>query len=100
VLTSLDAAVGEHGLLPHLPLLARRHEVLVATTADLAPDVEAPQGVAEAYRAAGQAGGRERRRRAGAALAATGVEVLETTPDDLPVRVADHYLALKAAGRL
>ena len=54
----------------------------------------------EAYAAAGRAGGRERRRRAAAALALTGVEVLETSPDQLPVGVADHYLALKAAGRL
>ena len=102
VLTSLDAAVGEHGLLPHLPTLARRHEVLVAATTD-GPDAGTrtrPSVVTEAYDAAGRAGGRERRRRAAAALVATGVEVLETTPEDLPVGVADHYLRLKAAGRL
>ena len=100
VLTSLDAAVGEHGLLPHLPALARRHEVLVAATTDPDEDTEAPLAVAEAYVAAGRAGGRERRRRAAAALELTGVEVLETSPDLLPVGVADHYLRLKAAGRL
>jgi uncharacterized protein (DUF58 family) len=99
VLTSLDAAAGEHGLLPHLPLLARRHEVLVATTADPS-DVPVPQVAADAYVAAGLAGGRERRRRAAAALGATGAEVLQTSPDGLPTGVADHYLALKAAGRL
>ena len=100
VLTSLDAAVGEHGLLPHLPALARRHEVLVAATNDPAEAAAAPSAPAEAYVAAGRAGGRERRRRATAALTATGVEVVETTPEDLPVAVADHYLRLKAAGRL
>ncbi|GAA1939225.1 DUF58 domain-containing protein [Nocardioides marmoribigeumensis] len=100
VLTSLDAAAGEHGLLPHLPVLARRHEVLVAATVDPSEADEPPQLVTEAYAAAGRAGGRERRRRAAAALALTGVEVLETSPDRLPVGVADHYLALKAAGRL
>jgi uncharacterized protein (DUF58 family) len=99
VLTSLDAAVGEHGLLPHLPTLARRHEVLVAATTDPDPDL-VPHATAEAYVAAGRAGGRERRRRAAAALTATGVEVLETSPEELPIAVADHYLALKAAGRL
>ena len=100
VLTSLDAAVGEHGLLPHLPTLARRHEVLVAATVDPTEDAASPAVVTEAYDAAGRAGGRERRRRAAEALRLTGVEVLETSPDDLPVGVADHYLALKAAGRL
>jgi len=100
VLTSLDAAVGEHGLLPHLPALARRHEVLVAATTDLPGATDSPSTPAEAYAAAGRAGGREQRRRASAALSATGVEVLETTPEGLPVAVADHYLRLKAAGRL
>lgn len=100
VLTSLDAAVGEHGLLPHLPLLARHHEVLVATTADPADDLTDPQVTADAYLAAGLARGRERRRRGAAALLTTGAEVLQSTPDGLPAGVADHYLALKAAGRL
>jgi uncharacterized protein (DUF58 family) len=100
VLTSLDAAVGEHGLLPHLPVLARRHEVLVAATTEPSDAAAVPQVVSDAYAAAGRAGGRERRRRATAALVATGVEVLETSPEDLPVGVADHYLKLKAAGRL
>jgi len=100
VLTSLDAAVGEHGLLPHLPALARRHEVLVASTTDPDDGGEVPQDVAGAYAAAGRAGGRERRRRAAEALTASGVEVLETSPADLPTGVADHYLRLKAAGRL
>ncbi len=100
VLTSLDAAVGEHGLLPRLPALARRHEVLVAATADPEEGATAPSGPAGAYAAAGRAGGRVRRRRAAAALQHAGVEVLETSPQDLPAAVADHYLRLKAAGRL
>ena len=100
VLTSLDAAVGEHGLLPHLPALARRHEVLVAATTEPPEAAGVPQVVSDAYAAAGRAGGREGRRRATAALGARGVEGLETSPEELPVGVADHYLRLKAAGRL
>ena len=33
-------------------------------------------------------------------LSALGVEVLDADADDLPVRLADHYLALKARGLL
>lgn len=100
VLTSLEAAAGEHALLPHLPTLTRRHEVLLAATADPPGAGVAVAGAADAYDAAGAAGGRLRRRLAESAVRAAGAEVLLTTPDRLPVDVADHYLRLKAAGRL
>ena len=100
VLTSLDAAAGEHALLPHLPALARHYEVLVASTRDRDEQREAPAVASAAYAAAGAAAGRERRRRAEQALRTSGAEVLDTTPEQLPVEVADHYLRLKAQGRL
>lgn len=100
VLTSLEAAAGEHALLPHLPALTRHYEVLVASTRDADEQRAVPSVSSEAYAAAGAAAGRERRRRAEQALRASGAEVLDTTPEQLPVEVADHYLRLKAQGRL
>ncbi len=100
VLTSLDAAAGEHALLPHLPALTRHYEVLVASTRDPEAPTVSPRDAGRAYAAAGVAAGRERRRLAAQALTLTGAEVLDTTPEHLPVEVADHYLRLKALGRL
>jgi hypothetical protein len=40
------------------------------------------------------------RRHTAARLQRAGVVVVEGGPDDLPPRLADAYLALKAAGRL
>ena len=40
------------------------------------------------------------RGRTSEALGRLGVTVLDASPDDLPVRLADHYLALKAQGLL
>ena len=40
------------------------------------------------------------RRRTAAALEQLGVDVLDAPPDELPVRLADHYLMLKRQGRL
>jgi uncharacterized protein (DUF58 family) len=34
------------------------------------------------------------------ALGRLGVDVLDAPPDELPVRLADHYLALKREGLL
>ncbi len=34
------------------------------------------------------------------ALGRLGVDVLDAPPDELPVRLADHYLALKRQGLL
>jgi hypothetical protein len=35
-----------------------------------------------------------------AAIRQSGAEVVSAAPQDLPPALADHYLALKAAGRL
>ena len=40
------------------------------------------------------------RSRTAAALTTLGVTVLDAPPDDLPLALADHYLALKRAGLL
>jgi uncharacterized protein (DUF58 family) len=100
--TGLDAAGVEEGLMPVLPALARRHQVVVAAVAD--PRVEelaAGRGEAAAvYGAAAAERARSDRRRVTELLRRRGVEVVDAPPEQLPPQLADAYLALKAAGRL
>ncbi|MFI1165431.1 DUF58 domain-containing protein [Streptomyces sp. NPDC020801] len=102
LLTSLDAAPVEEGLLPVLPQLTRRHTVLVASVAD--PHVAgmaAARGNADAvYEAAAAAQAQADRHRTAQQLRRHGVTVVDATPDELAPALADAYLALKAAGRL
>jgi uncharacterized protein (DUF58 family) len=102
LLTALDPAPVEHGLLPVLPRLTRKHRVLLASVADpRIAEMAAGRADAEAVydAAAGSRAGLDRVRVA-AALNRTGVTVVEGSPEDLPPRLADGYLALKAAGLL
>ncbi|MFG3207526.1 DUF58 domain-containing protein [Streptomyces sp. NPDC048192] len=102
LLTTLDAAPVEQGLLPVLPQLTQRHTLLVASVADphIAGMAEA-RGSAEAvYEAAAAAQAQEERRRTAEQLRRHGVTVVDATPEDLAPALADAYLALKAAGRL
>jgi uncharacterized protein (DUF58 family) len=102
LLSALDPAPVEEGLLPVLAPLVRRHTVLLASVGDprvgrLAGqrgDVESVYGAAAAARA-----GLDRRRVA-EVLERRGVEVVDAPPDELPPLLSDRYLALKAAGRL
>ncbi|MFF3321958.1 DUF58 domain-containing protein [Streptomyces sp. NPDC002889] len=102
LLTSLDAASIEEGLLPVLPQLTRRHTVLLASVAD--PHVEQmshSRGNIEAvYDAAAATQAQSQRRRTAEQLQRHGVTVVDATPDKLAPALADAYLALKAAGRL
>jgi len=102
LLTSLDSAPIEEGLLPVLPQLTQRHTVLVASVAD--PYIEkmsAGRGTVDAmYEAAAGAQEQARRRRTAELLQRHGVTVVDATPDKLAPALADAYLALKAAGRL
>ncbi|WP_326650279.1 MULTISPECIES: DUF58 domain-containing protein [unclassified Streptomyces] len=102
LLTSLDAAPIEEGLLPVLPQLTKRHTVLVASVAD--PHIEQmtkTRGTVEAvYEAAAATQAQAQRRRTAEQLQRHGVTVVDATPDRLAPALADAYLALKAAGRL
>ncbi|MEW2254940.1 DUF58 domain-containing protein [Streptomyces sp. NPDC047869] len=102
LLTTLDAAPVEQGLLPVLPQLTQRHTVVVASVADprIARMAQA-RGDAEAvYEAAAGAQAQTERRRTAEQLRRHGVTVVDAAPDDLAPALADAYLALKAAGRL
>ncbi|MFE4695031.1 DUF58 domain-containing protein [Streptomyces sp. NPDC056749] len=102
LLTGLDAAPVEEGLLPVLPQLTRRHTVLVAAVSD--PHVEAmaqARGTVDAtYEAAAGTQTQTQRRRTADQLRRHGVTVVDAPPDGLAPALADAYLALKAAGRL
>ena len=102
LLTTLDPAPVEQGLLPVLPLLTRRHEVLVASVGDpRVAEMAAARGTVEAvYGAASAEQTRTGRRRIADRLARHGVTVVDAPPDALPPALVDAYLDLKAAGRL
>jgi uncharacterized protein (DUF58 family) len=102
LLSSLDPAPLSHGLMPVVPMLVRRHQVVLAAVGDpaLAAMVADRSDLHETYRAAAAAGFTRERRAASERLQRLGVDVVDALPDDLAPAVADHYLALKAAGRL
>ncbi|MGH8970012.1 MAG: DUF58 domain-containing protein [Actinomycetes bacterium] len=102
LLTGLDPAPVEEGLLPVLAQLVKRHQVVVASVGD--PRIEemaASRGDAESvYDAAAAERARSERDRLAELLTRRGVEVVDASADDLAPALADRYLALKAAGRL
>lgn len=102
LLTPLEAAAVEEGLLPVVHHLTGRHTVLLGSVTDPVlhemasrrGDVDAVFDAAAAERTALD------RVAVTGALERAGVEVVEGSPAELPPRLADAYLALKAAGRL
>ncbi|RAY14282.1 DUF58 domain-containing protein [Actinomadura craniellae] len=102
LLTELNPAAIEEGLLPLLPQLTARHLVMVAAVADPRVDeMAAARGdLAAVYDAAAAERARADRRRLTAELRRYGVEVVDAPPDEIAPALADAYLALKAAGRL
>ncbi|MEU3408589.1 DUF58 domain-containing protein [Streptomyces sp. NPDC006670] len=102
LLTSLDAAPVEEGLLPLLPRLTQRHTVVLASVADPhIASMAASRGSADAvYEAAAATQTQTQRRRTADQLSRHGVHVVDATPDTLAPTLADTYLSLKAAGRL
>lgn len=102
LLTTLDTAPVEQGLLPVLSRLTQRHSVLVASVAD--PHIARMAGARGAtdavYEAAAAAQSQAERHRIADQLRRHGVTVVDATPDNLAPALADAYLALKAAGRL
>ncbi|MFF2479278.1 DUF58 domain-containing protein [Streptomyces sp. NPDC058066] len=102
LLTSLDAAPVEEGLLPVLSRLTKRHTVLVASVADpTIAEMAGSRGNTEAvYDAAAAAQAQAERHRTAELLTRRGVTVVDATPNDFAPALADAYLALKAAGRL
>ncbi|WP_314616915.1 DUF58 domain-containing protein [Streptomyces stackebrandtii] len=102
LLTALDAAPIEEGLLPVLPQLTQRHTVLLASVAD--PQIAAMAGtrgsIEGVYEAAAATQTQSQRARTADQLRRHGVTVVDASPDALAPALADAYLALKAAGHL
>jgi uncharacterized protein (DUF58 family) len=102
LLTDLNPAALKTGLLPVIPLLASRHQILVAATADprLAELTAGRADASAVYAAAAAEHAVAERARAAGQLASYGCEVIEAPPDRLAPALADAYLARKSAGRL
>jgi uncharacterized protein (DUF58 family) len=102
LLSALDPAPVEEGLLPVLGPLVRRHTVILASVGDpRVGHLAGGRGDAESvYGAAAAARAELDRRRVAEVLERRGVEVVDAPPDVLPPQLSDRYLALKAAGRL
>ena len=104
MLTDLVEAVVDQALLPALPILTRRHLVVVAAVQDL--DVRAwSDGVdtawaGDVFRQAAAVNALAHRAKAVARLRAAGAVVVDAPPGALAVELVDTYLALKASGRL
>lgn len=102
LLTSIDAPGASHGLLSVLPQLTRKHMVVVASVTD--PEALRATRLrndrAEVYRAAAAERALLDIARIAAAIRRLGGDVVTGSPDELPPALSDHYLALKAAGRL
>jgi uncharacterized protein (DUF58 family) len=102
LLTDLNPAAMHEGLLPRLPLLAARNQVLVAAVADpaLTEMAAGRHDAGQVYDAAAAEQARSGRQRVSALLQRSGAQVVDAPPGRLPSALADAYLELKAAGRL
>ena len=102
LLTDLNSAALELGLLPRIGLLASRYQLLIAASTDprLAELAAGRDDAAGVYAAAAAERAAADRARVGALLARHGAHVVDVPPNELAPALADAYLALKAAGRL
>jgi uncharacterized protein (DUF58 family) len=102
LLTDLNASALDEGLMAVLPQLSTRHQVVLAAVADPRVDALAAgrADAAQVYDAAAAERARNDRRAVASRLRGHGVEVVDALPDDLAPALADHYLAMKASGRL
>jgi uncharacterized protein (DUF58 family) len=102
LLTDLNPAAIDIGLLPRVQLLSSRHQVLLAAVADprIAEMAAGRGGTTAVYEAAAAVTARAERARTAALLRRHGVEVVDASPDRVGRALADAYLSLKAAGRL
>jgi uncharacterized protein (DUF58 family) len=102
LLTDLNASALDEGLMAVLPQLTAKHQVLLAAVAD--PRVEqlaaGRADAAQIYDAAAAERSRNDRRAIASRLRRAGVDVVDAAPEELAPELADHYLAMKASGRL
>jgi uncharacterized protein (DUF58 family) len=102
LMTDLNASALDEGLMTVLPQLSAKHQVLLAAVADPRVDRLAAgrADAAQVYDAAAAERSRNDRRSIAARLRRNGVDVVDAPPEELAPALADHYLAMKASGRL
>ena len=103
VLTDLLEEAAAQPLVDAMPVLARRHAVVVASVAD--PDLEqmvhtSPRAPADVYAAAVALDVLDARARVAAQLRREGADVVEALPETLPAACVGAYLRAKARARL
>jgi uncharacterized protein (DUF58 family) len=103
VLTDLLEPTAAQPLVDAIPIVARRHHVVVASATD--PDLHAllerePRAPLDVHRAVAAADVLESRRRATAALRGARAVVVEAPPHRLGAACAQAYLRAKARARL
>jgi uncharacterized protein (DUF58 family) len=103
VLTELAEEAVNETLLPALPLILRRHLVLIGSVTDPAVAEwasSAPEDAGAAYRKAAAVAALDQRRRLAVRLRGLGATVVDAKPGRLAPELADAYLRVKATGRL
>jgi uncharacterized protein (DUF58 family) len=102
LLTDLNASALSEGLMTVIPQLSAKHQVLIAAVADPRVDGLAAgrADAAQIYDAAAAERARNDRRAIASRMRLSGVDVVDAAPDQLAPALADHYLAMKATGRL
>ncbi|WP_407341803.1 DUF58 domain-containing protein [Pengzhenrongella phosphoraccumulans] len=102
LLSSLEPAAVESGLLGVVGQLTDDHQVVLASVRD--PEIAelraGRSGAAEVFDAAAAERGELERAAIAVRLRQRGVEIVDALPGELAPKLADTYLALKAAGRL
>ncbi len=102
LLTPLEPAALEEGLLPVLPALTHHHRVVLASVRD--PELErltrTRDDADEVYAAAAAESALRHRTRTADLLRKLGVDLVDADAERLPPALADHYLSLKAQGLL
>ncbi len=102
LLSALEPAAVEHGLLPALPTLVRHHRVVLASVRD--PELERMAArrdrPTDVYAAAAAEQVMTDRDHTAELLRRLGVDVVDADAERLPVALTDHYLMLKGRGLL
>jgi uncharacterized protein (DUF58 family) len=102
LLTPLEPAAIHESLLPTIATLTHHHRVVLASVSDPALDHMAATRTTtrDVYDAAAAERTTALRERTAAMLGRLGVTVIDADPQQLPPRLADHYLLLKSRGLL
>jgi uncharacterized protein (DUF58 family) len=102
LMTDLNSSALDEGLMGVLPQLSAKHQVLIASVADPRVDRLAAgrADAAQVYDAASAERARNDRGLTATRLRRMGIDVVDAEPEQLAPTLADHYLAMKASGKL